>query len=400
MQKILHGMQLEEQTDGTRQRSLRRLYGLIFLFSVHAILPIYVGSSFLESTRMTARSVGLLYSFAALATIIGLLVLPRTIRRYGNRLTFGVLCLLELAALLGISRIPSLWILVSFFVLHLTLMPFMALSFDLFIESSSRRQDAGSVRGMALTTANTAAVIGPAAAGMLAASRGYGSVFGVAGLFLVGTLVFTWLGFRKVPEAKIGNTRFLPALRRVVRDRDLVGVMTLQFLLQFFFAAMVVYSPIYLHEHLGMSWQSIGLVFSAMLLPFLFLEYPLGRIADRSLGEQELLVAGFFVAGGATMLLAFIQSPNPVIWAAALFTTRIGAATIEIMSDTFFFKKTPAGDLEIIGIYRMMRPVAYIIAPLTVGLLLAFFPFRFIFLFLGLALLLGIPSALALRDTR
>ena len=41
---------------------------------------------------------------------------------------------------------------------------------------------------------------------------------------------------------------------------------------------MIIYTPIYLHEHLLLGWDQIGFIFTIMLLPFIILEFPLGNI--------------------------------------------------------------------------------------------------------------------------
>jgi MFS family permease len=76
-----------------------------------------------------------------------------------------------------------------------------------------------------------------------------------------------------------------------------------------------------------------------MLLPFVFVQFPLGRLADKKWGEKEILSLGFIIVAIATGLISFISGGSMILWMTILFITRIGAATIEIMCDTYFFKK-------------------------------------------------------------
>ncbi|MDP2789103.1 MAG: hypothetical protein Q8O46_03585, partial [bacterium] len=96
--------------------------------------------------------------------------------------------------------------------------------------------------------------------------------------------------------------------------------------------------------------------------------------------------------------LFFIKQPEIWIWALFLFITRIGASTIEIMSDVYFFKHiTPEND-EFIGIYRNTAPFAYILAPLVAFLIFTFAPsFNFIYLILGAFMLYGIYLSSTIR---
>ena len=115
---------------------------------------------------------------------------------------------------------------------------------------------------------------------------------------------------------------------------------------------MTIYTPMYLHKHLGFAWKELGIMFSIMLVPFLLLEAPLGRIADKVLGEKEFLVTGFAIIAIATAVISFMTVSVFFLFALILFTTRVGAAMVEIMTETYFFKKIRAEDAQIIGLMR------------------------------------------------
>ena len=173
-----------------------------------------------------------------------------------------------------------------------------------------------------------------------------------------------------------------------------------QFILRFFFAWMVIYMPIYLHVHIGFSWSEIGIMFAIMLLPFALLELPAGKIADRWLGEKEILSAGFLIAALFTILVSFITSNNFFIWTATLFMMRVGASLIEIMTESYFFKHVQGDDNNIISFFRITRPAAYIIGPIVASIALIFLDLRFIFIILGLILFSGLYYSFRIEDTK
>ncbi len=163
---------------------------------------------------------------------------------------------------------------------------------------------------------------------------------------------------------------------------------------------MVIYTPIYLYLHLGFSFEQIGVMFTVMLLPFVFIPFRLGEYADK-LGERKILMFGFLVASLSTLAIFFIREHTVFIWAFVLFMTRIGAAMIEIMSDTYFFKHISSTNDEFIGVYRSAAPVAYIAGPLVAFILFLFLPaFNYIYLILGALMLCGvyISSRIERRD--
>ena len=127
-----------------------------------------------------------------------------------------------------------------------------------------------------------------------------------------------------------------------------------------------------------------------MLLPFVIIPFNLGKISDK-IGERKILMFGFAVASLATLSLFFIKAHSVLVWALALFITRVGASSIEVMSDAYFFKHIKPENEEFVGVYRSASPVAYIIGPLVAFITLLFVPsFNFIFLILGALVLSGV----------
>ena len=162
---------------------------------------------------------------------------------------------------------------------------------------------------------------------------------------------------------------------------------------------MVIYTPIYLNKNMNFTWDKIGIIFTIMLLPFVLLQLPLGRLSDK-IGEKKLLKLGFIIIIISTITLTFINSKNILIWGLILFATRVGASIIEVMNESYFFKQITARDANIISFFRNASPTAYIIAPLIATPFLLFFPFKFIFIFLGIIMTLGIYLSFTLKDTK
>jgi len=162
---------------------------------------------------------------------------------------------------------------------------------------------------------------------------------------------------------------------------------------------MVIYTPIYLHEHIGLPWVTIGIVFTVMLLPFALFEYPLGKLADKKLGEKEIMTAGIIILAITTATLSFIGSAHIIVLSLILFGTRTGASMIEVTSESYFFKKISGADSELLGFFRMTSPLAYIVGPIVASSVLVFIDFRFLFLTLGIIMLFALRYSLTLHDT-
>ncbi|MDO8594352.1 MAG: MFS transporter [bacterium] len=378
---------------------LLTIYVVAFFYTLHAAIPVYVNSSFL-STLVSTNYVGAIYTAGSLLTIFALILIPKILRLVGDYFTTLLFIVLEIAALIGIAASGDPKVIIGLFILSSVLVTLISFDFDLIVEGFSKNGSTGSIRGLYLTSANIAWVIAPALAGMLLAGGAYWRIYLVsAALFIPGLLIFSGK-LERFKDPLYRTIHFKKTLASVWQNRNLRHIFGISFLLQLFFTLMVIYTPIYLHDRIGFSWGELGPIFSIMLLPFLLLEAPLGRLADKVLGEKELLIAGFSIMALATGVIYFVTAHSLALWAAILFMTRVGAAMVEIMTETYFFKKIDAGDASIVGLNRTVRPFAGVVGPLVATGLLVFISLPSLFLVLGALMLLGIPLALTLKDTR
>lgn len=378
--------------------SLFSVYVLSFFYTMHVALPMYVNSTFL-ATLVSERMVGVIFTTSSLLAIIALSLIPRLLKVLGDYFTTVAFIVLEIISLIGIalSTIPALTI--AFFIISSVLIALIYFDLDLIVENSTKNAETGNVRGLYLTSQNLALILAPIIAGVLLSGNEYWKVYiAAAAIFIPSLLIFALrLEHFKDPIYKV--VRFTESLRVVWRRSDLRNVFFASFLLQFFFTVMIIYTPIYLLQHIGFEWKDVGVILGMMLLPYLLLEAILGRIADKVLGEKELLIAGFVIMGLSTGAIFFLTAKVFILWAALLFFTRVGAAMVEIMTETYFFKKINSGDAAVVSLLRALRPLSGVVGPLSATALLFFLPLQTLFLILGGFMFLGIPFALALHDT-
>lgn len=383
-----------------RRNVLRITYILNFFVALHTYLTIYVNSNALTHA-VSGGVVGPVYITSALLGIGTLLVVPHILRIIGDVRATVTFAVLEILILGTLAFNPHPWLFIVAMVLHLTLVRALQIDSDVFLESASDDVSEGRSRGTFLTIANIALVISPLIVGfLLGETSAYARVYVAALLALVPALVLLLFGFKHFRDMRYERLDILPAIRKAWGVRELRGVFALNFLLRLFYAVMVIYTPLYLHQTIGLPWDKIGIIFTVMLLPFVLLEYPLGRLADTRFGEKEMLIVGFAILSVATVSISFVATTSVLVWTAVLLLTRVGAATVEIMSETYFFKNTGGGDTEIIGLFRIVEPFAYIIATTAVASLLSVMDVRFVFLLLGALMLAGMPISFSLKDTR
>lgn len=369
-----------------------------FIFSIQNASTLFINSSY-ATTFLDAATVGILYTIAAALALIAAHTLPTLVT---PRITPSALVILlgTIAAALysmSVSTTPLFFAIA--FVLYFVCTVCTYYCFDMIIESASIDTITGRIRGLYLTGMSFGYMMGPIIAGLLVDRYDY------AGLYLAAALVvFTVIGIvAHIPAQQSSTahtqTEALTAYRDFFKNKNLRGVLSINFVLQFFYAWMVIYTPIYLHEVVGIAWSTIGIMFTCMLSAFVLFQYFFGRLADK-IGEKEIMIFGLLLMSVATPLMIISNSSIPLILAGILFLTRIGASAVEVSSESYFFKHINAGQNRSLSIFRSTYPVAYIIAPLVASAVLREQPIELLFFILGGILVVGALIPLAIRDTR
>lgn len=347
---------------------------------------------------MDEKYVGSIYIISSILSIISLLYISKILRRFGNYKTLLFLTILEFLAFLGLAFLENILFIIPIFIGYSVIFPMILFNFDVFLEGYTKKENEGEVRGMFLTIVNTALILAPLIAGYVLSDGDYSKIYLTSALFLI-PFFFLILKFKDFKDPEYHDLKIISTLTCIRGRKNLYNIFVTQFILRFFFSWMVIYMPIYLHTHIGFTWPEIGAMTAIMLIPFAVVEYPAGRIADKVLGEKELLIVGFIIAGLVTGLYSFVETTDFVFWTTILLLSRIGASLIEIMTEVYFFKHVDENDGSTISFFRITRPVAYIVGPFIGSLALIFIDFQMIWIILGFVVLSGIFFASKIEDT-
>lgn len=380
-----------------KNRSIIFLTG--FLFSIPLALTSYINSSFLEK-YLTDYEVSILYIVSSIVTILGLLAMPKVLTRLGNRHTSFCLAVSSLASLLMLALIDNVFFIVTAFIIYFSSLNFLIATLDIFIEDFSKNISIGKLRGMYLTILNLAWIISQVVSGSIIAKSSFAGIYLFSAFFMVlVSLIFVY-ALKDFIDPVYKTAPILKTIKYFKNNKNILKIYLINFLLKFFFVWMIIYTPIYLNRDMGFGWDKIGLIFTIMLLPFVILTYPLGRLSDK-IGEKKMLLIGFTISAFATLLIPFIKEPIFWMWAGILFATRVGAATIDIMSESYFFKMVNEEDANVISFFRNTNSLSYIIAPLVALPILFFVPsFEYIFFVLSTVLLTGLYITLRIKDVK
>lgn len=369
--------------------------------SFHYFTTVYVNSSFLE-TYIPTSTISAIYILASVLNIAIFIYVSTFLRAFGNfRLTL-IFAFLDLLAVFGLAFTTNISYILPLFVLHQALVPMILFNLDIFLEHCTKDESVtGETRGIFLTVTNLALVLSPLLLAWLnIGDFDFSKAYLLSGMFLVPVVLIILISMRQFHDLPYHPFNLKYELKTFWQNRNLGCVLVVNFILQLFYSFMVIYMPIYLTIIVGFTWQEFTLMLSIALLPFLLFELPIGALADHKLGEKELMAAGFIILGLSLAALTYLNEPNFGLFALFLFLTRTGAALVEITSESYFFKQTKESDADLMGIFRVSRPVSFLVGPLLGGLALYLGGYQQMFLALSIVTLCGLFFVSNITDTR
>lgn len=379
------------------------VYGAMLLLSLHWAVVTYINSTFLEQF-ISNQAIGALYMIGSTITILAFVFISRVLKELGNyHLTIG-LALAEVFVLLGMAATTDMRIVIPLFIAHHAIVPLLLFNLDVFMESfiGNHEERTGGKRGLLLTFMSIAGAIAPLTSGFLIGdgTPRFFLAYIVSALIM---LPFIWIivnNLKHFKDPRYESIEIVSSLRHFWTHRSLRYVFVAHFLLQLFFAWMVIYTPLYLSTVVGFGWNEIGVIFFFALLAYVILEYPIGEIADRYIGEKEMMATGFLILALSTAWLTFISTPSLIPWMVTMFITRVGASLVETTTESYFFKQIGGSDSNVISFFRITRPLAYVLGALIGSFTLLYVELAHLFVILGICLIPGIPLALLLKDTK
>ena len=381
------------------QSNRKIIYLAGFLFSIPIALTSYINSSFLK-TYISEYYLGGLYAFASIITIWGFLKMPKVLNRLGNQLVSFLLSFLIFLSLLLLAFGHNKFLVIFAFILYFISSNLIIASLDIFVEDFSKSSSIGKFRGLYLMIINSAWMIAQIISGSIIARSSFKGIylFSAGVMVLVSAIFILFLHNFKDPKYK--KVSIKKTFKFFTENGHASKIYLINFILKFFYVWMIIYTPIYLNEYLHFDWRQIGIIFAVMLIPFVILDFPLGKLSDK-IGEKKMLISGFIIGIIFVLAMPLAVKAHLWLWALILFGTRTGAAIIEVMSESYFFKIINAENSEAIAFFRNNYPLAYIVAPLlAIPILLLIPSFKFIFYILGAILLCGLFVALRLKDVK
>jgi MFS family permease len=376
-------------------------YLLTILYALHYGIPLYATSSYLHQ-YFNSSWVSALYMLGSFAALIGSMSVARYMRKFHSYGFTAAVVVAEIITVIAFGITQNPFFIGLFFAAHFLLQTLLYICLNVFIESFSKHAETGSIRGLFLTLLNIGILVSPIIGGVILSLSSFTMLYTVSALMLIPFLILLKIYLYHIDEPAYERINMLQALRSAWGNRNIRAALIAEFVVQCFYAVMIIYSPLYLAT-LGIPLTTyLGVILPFALIPLVVLPYELGYLADKKWGEKELMIGGLLVLALTVFLCVVVKSPNPTVWMLIFLLSRIGAACVETMAFAYYFKKVGPEDASLTAVFTNTLSAATI----TVGALgAAIGPFlverpQLMFVILGIGILWSVSYVLPMRDTR
>ena len=333
-------------------KKLLPIFLIGFFFSAHLSLLAYINSTML-SFFVEDKWVSIIFIISSALSLALVFVIPKLIKKMGNSRFTTITLTLSIILLFLIGNYSNINLIIPIFILYYAFTNIISYSIDIFIEHYSKKGVIGNIRGLYLTLTSLGWVIMPFISGILTTDYSYKIVYIIASLLLIITIFILVISQRNFKDSIYHDYNGSEIFKELKNMPEIRRIITLNFLLQFYFSWMVIYLPLYLKTFIGFNNFQLGTIFSIMLLPFVLFEYPAGKIADKiKNGEKIIIIIGLITMGFSTILFSLITIKSLLIYSSILFITRIGASIFQVSNDSYFFKRIDDKQTGLIGLDR------------------------------------------------
>lgn len=376
-------------------------YLLTILYALHYGIPLYASSSYLHQ-YFNAGTVSMIYMLGSFAALMGSMSFASYMRKYHTYHFTMTLVALEATSIVLFGIFQNAYVLAALFIIHFLLQTLLYVCLNVFIESFSKHAETGAIRGVFLTLLNVGILVSPLLAGTILSISSFPALYITAACMLIPFVFLVRIYFQHIEEPAYSRIDMWQAFRAAWHNKNLRAALVAGFMVQCFYAVMIIYSPLYLAT-IGIPLTTyLAIILPVALIPLVVLPYELGRLADTRFGEKEIMIGGLLILALTMFIFVTITSANVSLWVLLFVATRIGAACVETMAFSYYFKKVGPEDASLTALFSN----TYSLATIAVGALgLALAPFlverpQLMFIVLGCALLWSVSYVLPMKDTR
>lgn len=385
-----------------KKRFLFVTLAISVLYSLFYAMPLYLNSTVLESF-WGEEYTSLIYTASAVITLLLSFQMVKHMRKIHTYNFASSLLVLGFVSTFTIAMSKNPYVVVlGFLGCFITQTLFWSI-INILVEEFTAEDKEGEVKGIFLTLVSAGTLIAPLIAGQIMATFGYEYVYVLSGILLLPILHLMKHYYQNLKNPRYVSIDISHTIKDIRSDRNISLVLLSTFVLSTFYAVMTIYAPLYLIQNTTVTIdQYVGIIMPFALIPFVLLPYQLGYLADKKYGEKEMMILGMAIIAITALVFPFLDTSNIFYLSAFLFVSRIGAAMLETMNYSYFYKKVSVEKVSLIVLFSNMSTISYVVAPLIAGLILKFSQDNLTYIFIAFAVfaLMTVNSIARLKDTR
>jgi len=358
--------------------------GLVALISSTGLAIIgTIWAIYLDSFFHNASYVGFLSTFFAIVTFASYIFTVPIIEKNSKSKIYSIAVFTYAIFYFVLAIVTNLYVVIIIGTIISIISALKITSFGLILIDKSKNKDVSKNVGLVYTLFNFAWLLGPLIAGIIIKQYTMNVIFYLAsGLIFISFLLFRTFEINKKSKIIDGNYKKILIDYFKNKDRRLSYIISGG--MHIWLTLIYVYIPIYIVES-GLNASVVGFFLFAHVTPLILLEYYFGKLAGK-IGFKKTFIIGYSIIGTITILCFFI--PNIYMQLGLILIASIGLAMIEPTTEAYFFDLVGKQKEKFYGPYNTTIDVNSIVALFLSAIILLFLPYKFLFLFIGIIMLI------------
>ncbi len=363
---------------------MAKLAIVLFVLSIAFSFTDTIWAVYLDSFVHNISIVGFISTFLTLVSFVSFFFITTLIERSSKTKLFSLSLVLFFVSYLLFAINTNFYFVVLIAVLVTVLHTLRITSFGILVKEDSGKRQLSRNEGLIYTFMNLAWLIGPLIAGIVSEKYGISLIFVLSAIFiLISLLFFKISGIRDPGIKEKEHPNVLRNFKDFFKDKDRRLAYILGGGVNFWWSLIYIFIPVFIIEN-GLHIKWVGYFLFAIAIPLIIFSYHFSKLAGK-VGFKKIFKIGFLIPCLIAIFCFFVGNIYLVLL--VLVFASIGLSMLEATTESYFFDILKGKEeLRFYGPYNTAIDVNHFVSRLFPSLLLLFLPFKFIFLFYGLAM--------------
>ncbi len=363
---------------------MAKLAIVLFVLSLAFSFTDTIWAVYLDSFVHNISIVGFISAFLTLVSFASFFFITTLIERSSKTKLFSFSLVLFFVSYLLFAINTNFYFVVLIAVLVTVLHTLRITSFGILVKEDSGKRQLSRNEGLMYTFMNLAWLVGPLIAGIISERYGISLIFVLSAVFILVSLLFFKISRIRDPGIREKeHPDVLKNFRDFFKDKDRRLAYLLGGGVNFWWSLIYIFIPVFIVEK-GLHIKWVGYFLFAVAVPLIAFSYHFSKLAGK-VGFKKIFKIGFLIPCLMAIICFFVGNIYLILLALAFAS--IGLSMLEATTESYFFDILKGKEeLRFYGPYNTTIDSNHFVSRLFPSLLLLFLPFKFIFLFYGLAM--------------